>query len=550
VLCLCGEVTARQWTSRSRITALALLCALAWLLGACAGNPAGAEYPRSPSVALEHPEGTHLGGEFDRAAQAHGGASGFRLITGGVDGFLARAQMIDAAEQTLDLQYYIFRGDETGRLLTDALLRAADRGVRVRVLVDDGDTVAGDEQLFALNGHRAIEIRIFNPFTYRGHSTLRRGIEFLFNASRLNYRMHNKLLVVDNSLALVGGRNVGNQYFQMDPDSQFADDDVVAAGPIVRQLSATFDEYWNSRFAIPVAALQRKAAAHAEMAAHRERARSHPAELVQPSATGGGDYVTRIATGEPYAGLISGRLPLTWADAQVVCDSPDKKRVVEGQAAGELMTHAVLDAASRVQSELLMITPYFVPTAGELQVLTNLRQRGVPVRVLTNSLGSTVDVLAQAGYMHYRKPLVKQGVELHEVRAQLGNAKGSGQTTRLSRYGHYGLHAKVLVFDRNSVFIGSMNFDQRSRRLNTEIGLIIESQQLAIQSATRFDAMTQLANSYLLALRQDSANDTPTIVWRTDEHGAPVEYTREPSPTAWRRVEAHLLSLLPVAREL
>ncbi len=168
--------------------------------------------------------------------------------------------MIDAAEKTLDLQYFIFRGDETGRLLTDALMRAADRGVRVRVLVDDGATVAGDEQIIALDAHPNIEIRIFNPFVYRGHSKMRRSIEFMLHASRLDYRMHNKLLIVDNAVALIGGRNIGNQYFQMDPDSQFADDDVFAAGPIAMQLSTTFDEYWNSRFAVPAAALDRKPA--------------------------------------------------------------------------------------------------------------------------------------------------------------------------------------------------------------------------------------------------------------------------------------------------
>jgi len=198
-------------------------------------------------VALAHPEETRLGGQFATASQAHDGTSGFRIITVGIDGFLARVQMIDAAERTLDLQYFIFRGDETGRLVTEALLRAADRGVRVRVLIDDGDTVAGDEQIMALDAHPAIEIRIFNPFAYRGHGRLRRHSEFLFNAPRLDYRMHNKLLVVDNAVALIGGRNIGNQYFQVDPESQFADDDVFAAGPIARQLSATFDEYWNSR---------------------------------------------------------------------------------------------------------------------------------------------------------------------------------------------------------------------------------------------------------------------------------------------------------------
>src|SRR4029077_11888791 len=270
------------------------------------------------SVALAHPEETRLGAQFATASQAHDGTSGFRIITVGIDGFLTRVQMIDAAERTLDLQYFIFRGDETGRLLTEALLRAADRGVRVRVLVDDGDTVAGDEQIIALDGHPAIEIRVFNPFAYRGHSSPLRTGEFLFNVRRLDYRMHNKLLVVDNAVALVGGRNVGNQYFQMDPESQFADDDVFAAGPIAAQLSATFDEYWNSQFAIPAEALGRKKRTAAALAVHREKAHERRGQESRPLEGSGVDYVKRIATGEPHAGMISGQLPLVcrsvWLD--------------------------------------------------------------------------------------------------------------------------------------------------------------------------------------------------------------------------------------------
>src|SRR5271168_2923339 len=260
--------------ARSRVV---LAVTMAVLLGACSSVPARFSAPKSTSVALEHPEDTRLGAQFDSAARQRDGDSAFRIISVGVDGFLARVQMIDAAEKTLDLQYFIFRGDETGRLLTDALIRAADRGVRVRVLVDDGDTVAGDEQISALDAHPNIEIRVFNPFDYRGHSRLRRTIEFLFNSSRLDYRMHNKLLIVDNTVALIGGRNIGNQYFQLDPDSQFADDDVFAAGPIAARLSATFDEFWNSPFAVPAAALRRQSPAktlaerRAQGAEHTER---------------------------------------------------------------------------------------------------------------------------------------------------------------------------------------------------------------------------------------------------------------------------------------
>jgi putative cardiolipin synthase len=458
--------------------------------------------------------------------------------------------MIDAAERTLDLQYFIFRGDETGRLLTDALLRAADRGVRVRVLIDDGDTIAGDEQIIALNAHAAIEIRIFNPFAYRGHGKLQRTGELLFNASRLDYRMHNKLLVADNAVALIGGRNIGNQYFQMDPESQFADDDVFVAGPIVRQLSATFDEYWNSRLAIPAEALGRKQQTAAALADHREQASVRPRQSLQALKTGGIDYVKRIATSEPYAGIISGQLPLVWAHAQVVCDSPDKKHVENGALTGRLMTQPVGDAARAVQSELLMVTPFFIPADEEVQLLKDLRQRHVRVRILTNSLESTPELAAQSGYLHYRVPLLEDGMELYEVRSLLGNARGSGQTAKLSRYGNYALHAKLFVFDRRKIFVGSMNFDQRSKRINTEVGLIIDSPELAQQTAIRFEAMALPENSYALALRPGSAGSSPRLVWRTQENGKAVEYTREPARSRWQRLKLKLLSLLPLGGEL
>jgi putative cardiolipin synthase len=518
-------------------------------LGGCASLPPGRDFPKVASAALAHPETTRLGDQFAIAAREHSGTSGFRIITVGVDGFLARAQMINAAERTLDLQYFIFRGDETGRMLTDALLRAADRGVRVRVLVDDGDTVAGDEQILALAGYPGVEVRVFNPFAYRGHRQLLRAVEFLFHSSRLDYRMHNKLLVVDNSVALVGGRNIGNQYFQLDPESQFADSDVFSAGPIVEQLSATFDEYWNSRFAIPAQALssgKHRAAIHL---AH-ERAHERPGQQLLPLQTNGVDYAKRIATGEPYAGIISGRLPLVWASAQLVCDSPDKKEVVSGERAGRLMTRTVIRTAGTVQSELLMVTPYFVPTDGETQLLKDLRQRNVRVRVITNSLESATDIAAQAGYLRSRVQLLKEGVEVYEIRSQLGSTRGSGQTAAVSRFGTYSLHAKLFVFDRQKLFIGSMNFDQRSRHLNTEIGLIIDSPALAQQTAARFEAMARPENSYLPTLAAAGRDLKARLVWRTEENGQAVEYAREPSRSAWQRWKLRFFSLLPLDKEL
>jgi putative cardiolipin synthase len=520
------------------------------LLAGCSTLPPGSDYPKVVSVALPHPEETRLGQQFDTAAREHDGDSGFRIITVGVDGFLTRMQLIGAAEKTLDLQYYIFRGDETGRMLSGALLRAADRGVRVRVLVDDGDTMPGDEQIAALTAHPSVEVRIFNPFRYRGHRDAIRNSEWMFNSSRLDYRMHNKLLVADNAVALIGGRNIGNQYFQMDPESQLADDDVFVAGPVAQQLSGTFDEYWNSAFAIPAAAFGHSESERAESDDSLERARAPARQQLQTLQTDGIDYAKLVTTGEPYAGMISGRLPLVWAHAQVICDSPDKKNVERGALNGRLMTRRVAAAVAAVQTELLMVTPYFIPADEDLQRLNELRQRNVRVRILTNSLESSNEVAAESGYLHYRVALVEDGVELYEIRSLLGNTKGSGQTRVVSRYGNYSLHAKLFVFDRKKLFIGSMNYDQRSKRLNTEIGLIIDSPELAQQTALRFDAMVRPQNSYALALRPNGSGKGSHLVWQTEEDGTEIEYAQEPARSTWQRIKLKLLSLLPIRREL
>jgi putative cardiolipin synthase len=248
--------------------------------------------------------------------------------------------------------------------------------------------------------------------------------------------------------------------------------------------------------------------------------------------------------------MLSGRLPLVWAHAEVICDSPYKGRIENGELVGSLISRAVADAARSVQSELLIVTPFFVPGPAGMRLLADLRRRGVRVRVLTNSLESTPEPIAQSGYMHYRRPLLEDGVEISEVRAQLGDARGSGETKADARYGNYALHAKLLVFDRKRLYVGSMNFDERSRHLNTEIGLIIDSPELARQAATRFEAISSPDDSYQLALRAAPAGGLPRLVWRTEEHGKRVEYQTEPSNSAWQRLKVDLLSLLPLDREL
>lgn len=430
--------------------------------------------------------------------------------------------------------------------MTDALLRAADRGVRVRVLIDDGDTLEGDEQIAVLEAHPQIEIRIFNPFAYRGHSELFRAVEFAFSASRLDYRMHNKLMVVDNAIALIGGRNIGDQYFQVDIDSQFGDDDVFSAGPIVKRLSKTFDEFWNCAIAIPVEGLANGKQTGAALEAYRKTLDEHRRQV----KADGTDYASRVATGEPLAGMISGRLPLVWAHAQLVYDSPEKKRVLDGEMVGKLMHRSVAQAAGSVQSELLIVTPFFIPGDAGMQMFEDLRRRGVRVRVLTNSLESTPELFAHSGYMHYRLPLLEDGVELYEVRALLGSARGSGEAFAATRSGNYALHAKLFVFDRKKLYVGSMNFDQRSRSLNTEIGLIIDSPELAEQTAARFESIVAPANSYRLTLLTDGVDSSSHLVWLTQENRVAVEYDREPARSDWERIKVNFLSLVPLDNEL
>jgi putative cardiolipin synthase len=505
------------------------------LVAGCSTMPRGSSSPKTPSFALERPEDTRLGRRFLAASEEHDGESAYHLINSGIDGLVTRIQMVDAAEKTVDMQYFIFRGDQTGLLIAEALKRAADRGVRVRILVDDGDTVAGDQRILALGRHPNIEVRIFNPFDYRGHNSLLRHLDFALHKGRLDYRMHNKLMVVDNSVALIGGRNIGAQYFQVEPESQFADDDAFVAGVIAPKLSKTFDNYWNSEFAVASSALPLP----------KERS----AEARVSFEDGTADYKDKIASGRPFRELIGNDAAVHWAKATIVCDSPDKKDVKDRKKRGRLMAPEVTHAMQDANDELLMVTPYFVPSDSEIGLLGELRDRKASVRILSNSLESAPELSAQSGYDKFRVRLLESGARLFEVRALLSSTRGSGQSRAISRYGTYGLHAKLYVMDRQRLYIGSMNYDQRSWRINTEVGLLIDSRDLAEEVAGRFEAMVAPEAAYQVSLVSDR-NGKPQLRWTTEIDHVKVEFTREPSRGFWRRSKVKLLGLLPIEREL
>jgi cardiolipin synthase C len=522
-----------------------LACSLLCFAG-CVSIP-----PPSTHAPAQAPQARASDSWLDKALQdrvaRHQPASGFHLVSAGIDGLLLRLELIDKAHSSLDLQYYIFRCDDSGRLVQQALLHAADRGVHVRIITDDGETVAGDEKLLLLAAHPQIEVRVFNPFEYRGHNAVLRGLDFLFHKSRLDYRMHNKLLVVDGTVAVTGGRNIGDQYFQVNPESQFGDDDVLVAGPLVARLALEFAEYWNSPATVDANKLARYHDAPARLARYRDELRA-PHPLLEAYAA---QFEQRLQSDEPLRSIVADDSQLTWAEGVLVYDSPEKRRIKQGERFGRLMYRPIEDKIAATRSELLMITPYFVPVRDEERLLADRVRHDVRVRILTNSLPAAPDLLAQAGYMRHRRTLLQDGVKLYEIRTDLGSTRGSGEPRKLTRYGTYALHAKLFVFDRTAVFVGSMNLDQRSVKLNTEMGLIIASDHLADALTARFNALTSPENAYEVQLGDGSSHEpSGQLTWRTNENGRPLELRKEPARSGLQKFEVHFLSLLPLDGEL
>jgi cardiolipin synthase C len=520
---------------------LAAACVL--LLCACATMPPGANYPKIASTALAHPEVTSVGRKVEARANGHPGLSGFRLFASGSDAFTVRVQMANAAQRTLDVQYFIFKDDDTGQLLMSAMLQAASRGVRVRVLMDDTEARGQDDRVALLAANPNVEVRLYNPFYYRGPIAVVRFAEFALTMSRLDYRMHNKLFIVDNAIGVVGGRNVGDEYFDVGDAPQFGDYDVLAMGPIVRNLSKSFDAYWNSSLSIPVGALFGSKPTGPKLHAVEQQLAAHKQDMHQS------DEERAVRTGNPLAALLDSGSGVVWARAEVLADSPDKASVEGGDTIGALFRRRLLEAAAEVKTELLIVSPYFIPGAKGEALLKNLRARGVTVRVLTNSLLSTDVVAVHAGYRRYRVPLLEAGVGLYEVKPLPGKPQPRGGLLKTPSSGQFSLHAKAFVFDRKRIFIGSANFDRRSLHLNTEIGLMIDSPDLAQQVVTRFNTIANPANSFVLALAGDGSGSRH-LVWKSILDGKPIVYESEPGDDSWREFRVDLYGLLPIEDQL
>ena len=381
-------------------TCMLIMLAVVLFTG-CASVPK--DYPRTPSTAFPDHASTAIGAYLEKAAASHPGQSGFAIFPDGRRAFTSRIAMTELAEKTLDLQYFIWDADATGRILAEHLVQAADRGVRVRILVDDLNLKDRDAGIAALDAHPNIEVRLFNPFAHRSRQLL----DFIADFDRVNHRMHNKLFVMDNAVAIVGGRNIGDHYFDVHQQVNFRDLDVVAGGPVVREASGVFDHFWNGDWAVPIRAMVDRSATEADLRAAVQTTReqiakeSYPYPLDQDVASLKSELTTIFDN-------------FIWAPGHMIFDDPNE---IKKYGRTITMTEGFYRRIDRLESELLIEVPYFVSRERGLAAVKRLRDRGVRIRVLTNSLASNDVLAAHAGHAEHRKELIAAGVELYELRS-------------------------------------------------------------------------------------------------------------------------------------
>ncbi len=501
----------------------------------CATLPT--DFDRPVSHALTDTRDSTLGKYVAARQKEHPDQSGFYLLPNGLDAFVARAVLAELAEHSIDTQYYLYHHDLVGRLFSAILVKAADRDVRVRLLVDDMDLAGRDKDIMAMDSHPNIEVRIFNPFS----RNVGRASQLVTRMGSVTRRMHSKSYTVDNQFTILGGRNIGNEYFDADPELSFADLDVMAMGPVANKVSSVFDLYWNSELAYPISALYKGDPLTDEtIAAYRENMDQFIA------AQGNSDYLQALRQSNLMTQIKSHQLVFKWGDAQVLYDQPEK--LIHGFEETEYHLAPMLKPyLGNITSELIIFSPYFVPGKKGTAFLVQLAQQGVKVKILTNSLASNDVALVHAGYKKYRKSLLRAGVELYELdkaltREQRKSKKGPGGSSKAS------LHAKSFVFDREKVFVGSLNLDPRALKHNTEIGVIFIVPEIAQEMAEAFDERIE-QYAFKLELKL-SENGSETLLWHGMKDGKPVVYTHEPYSGFWRRLSIDIMSWLPIESQL
>jgi putative cardiolipin synthase len=501
------------------------LCGALLLLTGCATSHPPAVRPPRADAPLPATHGPLASLDTRFRAEHDGSAGGFLLLQRNEDALQWRIALVDAAVQSLDLQYYIWWGDESGDLLMKHVVDAADRGVRVRLILDDVSTLLKsksrhenqDWATAKLDAHPNIQVRLFNASHSR--SLMARSFEFLAHSDQLNQRMHNKVMIADNRAMIVGGRNIGNEYFGLSQKSNFLDLDVLGVGEVAQQASGVFDRFWNSTWVTPVATLKLGATTQ-DLRADAPQVRN---ELETADSV---DHFALDREKSPLAGLLQTLRP---GNSQMLSDKLDED-VVEHQ-----MAPAIRALMLSAQRELLITNSYVIPDDGMVQLFHELTSRGVRIRILTNSLASLDVPAVNSHYKTWRRRLLDAGVDLYEMRADAA-VEATLADTPPTHAAYMGLHVKSMVVDRQTVFVGSMNLDPRSSSLNSEMGVVIHSPSLASELADYTEQEMLPANSWRLSL--DTRGD---ISW-TD---AVETIYRQPARSGWQRVEGELFMILP-----
>lgn len=486
------------------------------------------------SEAIEGSDKTTLG-RIAKESLPEAGLSGFRLMPLGTFSLDTRIQLARRAESSLDVQYYHIANDETGRYVLRALRDAAVRGVRVRLLIDDLYTGGHDALFLGLAAYPNVQVRVFNPFCCaRNKDQTGRFLAAVGDWKRVNHRMHNKLFVADGAMAIIGGRNVANEYYLRGTSENFIDVDAFAVGAVIPAMQGLFDRYWNGLAVYPFEAIAKTTLTAQALRAKFEED-TGPITTPAPAPLPSNDILGYPPIADDLDG---GRLGLNWGSAYVFADHPDKP--FEGEVGGELLetsvTYNVLEAVAKAQKEVVASSPYFVPGIKGMTFLQHLRDRGVKVTVMTNSLASTDEPVVHAGYSRYREALLHMGVDLYELSSSRlkGNERPFLFGSSLGR-----LHAKLFVIDRTTSFVGSMNLDPRSATINTELGVVIDSPEIA-RELIRIIDIDRLQSAY----RVQRAKNGNGIQWASMDDNGEVVLDTEPDSSPWLRFKAWLLTPL------
>ena len=508
---------------------------------ACEGCVSIKPHPATEkSRAFEQPDATALGRLLTPHLQAHPGQSGFRLLEYGREALVARIALADAAERTIDAQYYICDPDAAGSYFFQRLIAAADRGVRVRLLLDDNN-LSDDREMATLCAHPNIEVRVFNPFKFRARWA--RLPQYAVDFNRMVRRMHNKIFIADNAVSIIGGRNIGNTYFSLDAESNFRDFDLLVAGPLTHDASTAFDEYWNSEWSVPATQLVWKTRSSDDL----EKLKQQIAMRVK-SIEGFEQENEERRLG--YLREVTAPGALVWAEGEIVSEPP--RKIAHTSHETSQVSNRLEQEYQRTEKELLVEVAYIVPTEEFQNQIKELRRRGVSIKIMTSALEATDVSLVFSAYEKYRPNLLEAGVELYEYKAHAGLTRSERKWYK-PRSLLSSLHTKAIVFDRERVYIGSANLDPRSVKLNTEIAVLVHSKRLAQQMADYLAEDFSPARSWRVQLHvaweyrpeRGVWRERKYLTWEGEHQGKPTTLYFEHAASLWQRTKAFLYSLLP-----